>query len=160
VLSRHAIVGAWHRASVFFSATKIASDWLRLSVIATGAETRPAGSDRSLVGRAPAGAGGGAADRRQPTGVWRWQQRFAEQGVDGLLRDNQGAYGPCHAARIAWFGPAVNPAYASVHWQSRASTANRADGPGRSGTKLSIGGRVIEPQTQRRHQRTARSQSA
>jgi hypothetical protein len=28
---------------------------------------------------------------------------------------NQEAYGLCHAAKIAWFGPAVNPTYASVH---------------------------------------------
>jgi hypothetical protein len=45
--------------------------------------------------------------------VWRWQQRFAESGIEGLLRDNDGiekahefdvAVALCN--RASWFGSA------------------------------------------------------
>ncbi|WP_296570912.1 hypothetical protein [Phreatobacter sp.] len=35
------------------------------------------------------------------TAVWRWQQRFAADGADGLLRDKT------RLLRIAPFGPAI-----------------------------------------------------
>lgn len=38
---------------------------------------------------------------KSKTAVWRWQQRFAEEGVDGLLRDKT------RPSRIAPFGPEV-----------------------------------------------------
>ena len=35
--------------------------------------------------------------------VWRWQQRFAEEGIEGLLRDNPPARHPASAAgQGAW----------------------------------------------------------
>jgi transposase len=54
------------------------------------------------------------------TSVWRWLQRFMEEGVDGLLRDKT------RPSRIARFGPEVaervvaltlaNPPTETTHW--------------------------------------------
>ena len=39
---------------------------------------------------------------KSKTAVWRWQERFAEEGVDGLLRDKT------RPSRIVPFGPIVD----------------------------------------------------
>jgi transposase len=55
--------------------------------------------------------------------VWRWQQRFAEQGVDGLLRDKTRKPGkaPLPAATIARVLalPCGKPPKAATHWTGR-----------------------------------------
>jgi hypothetical protein len=43
--------------------------------------------DRAGLGRSARGAVGGAKHRRQSADGVGWQQRFAESGVEGLLRD-------------------------------------------------------------------------
>ena len=51
----------------------------------------------------------------RPT-VWRWQQRFAESGVDGLLRDKTRKPGkPPIAAETTARGMALTPAFALGH---------------------------------------------
>jgi transposase len=50
------------------------------------------------------GLGTNAVMRRtgkSKTAVWRWQERFASEGVDGLVRDKT------RPSRIAPFGPEV-----------------------------------------------------
>ena len=102
------IVGAWHRPSVLFSATRIARDWPPSSAIATGRRStfsgpgsfscRPTGC-RCWRWRGRAGAS-------RPS-VWRWQQRFAEQGVDrAVARQDAQA------------------------WQSAVAGGDRGQGPG------------------------------
>src|SRR5215210_2306370 len=61
---------------------------------------------------------------KSKTAVWRWQERFAEEGVEGLLRDKT------RPARIAPFGPEVGerivaltlaePLGETTHWTGRA----------------------------------------
>src|SRR5690349_7236923 len=56
--------------------------------------------------------------------VWRWQQRFAEEGVDGLLRDKTRKPGkaPIAAetvARVVALTCAA-PAHQATHWTGRA----------------------------------------
>ena len=56
--------------------------------------------------------------------VWRWQQRFAEAGVDGLLRDahpqaRQGALGGCHGAARGR-ADLRRAARRGAHWTGRA----------------------------------------
>jgi len=59
----------------------------------------------------------------RPT-VWRWQQRFAESGVDGLLRDKTRKPGkPPIAAEIAAQVVALTctePPHEATHWTGRA----------------------------------------
>src|SRR5438105_344729 len=64
----------------------------------------------------------------RPT-VWRWQQRFAETGVDGLLRDKTRKSGkaPIAAettARVVAL-TCTQPPHQATHWTGRASP--RAD---------------------------------
>ena len=59
---------------------------------------------------------------KSKTCVWRWQERFAEQGVDGLLRDKT------RPSRIPPLGPAVaervvaltlaDPPGETTHWSA------------------------------------------
>jgi len=55
--------------------------------------------------------------------VWRWQQRFAEQGVDGLLRDKTRKPGkePLAAATVAKILalPCGEPPGQATHWTGR-----------------------------------------
>jgi transposase len=55
--------------------------------------------------------------------VWRWQQRFAEQGVDGLLRDKTRKPGkkPLAAATVAKILalPCGKPPRGATHWTGR-----------------------------------------
>jgi transposase len=55
--------------------------------------------------------------------VWRWQQRFAEQGVDGLLRDKTRKPGkkPLTAATVAKILalPCGKPPRGATHWTGR-----------------------------------------
>ena len=55
--------------------------------------------------------------------VWRWQQRFAEEGVEGLLRDKTRKPGraPLSAATIAKVLalPCGEPPKAATHWTGR-----------------------------------------
>jgi hypothetical protein len=55
--------------------------------------------------------------------VWRWQQRFAEQGVDGLLRDKTRKPGkkPLSAATVAKILalPCGKPPRQATHWTGR-----------------------------------------
>jgi Homeodomain-like domain len=50
------------------------------------AQTCPAGADYSPFGQALAGLASRPTGRRRPA-VWRWQQRYGEEGIAGLLRD-------------------------------------------------------------------------
>ena len=55
--------------------------------------------------------------------VWRWQQRFAEQGVDGLLRDKTRKPGrPCLAETVARVVAltGADPPHEATHWTGRA----------------------------------------
>jgi transposase len=61
---------------------------------------------------------------KSKTVVWRWQERFAEEGVEGLLRDKT------RPSRVAPFGPEVGerivaltlaePPGETTHWTGRA----------------------------------------
>src|SRR5438105_5894943 len=55
--------------------------------------------------------------------VWRWQQRFAERGVDGLLRDKtrQPGKNPLPAATVAKILalPCGKPPRQATHWTGR-----------------------------------------
>ncbi len=84
----HASLWAWPRLSASFSAAKIASGWRR----SPSDRSRPLkhiqrakivlhSSERLAVLEVARGAG----VSRPP--VWRWQLCYAEEGVDGLLRD-------------------------------------------------------------------------
>src|ERR1700724_3054236 len=64
-------------------------------------------------------------DASRPS-VWRWQQRFAEEGVDGLLRDKTRKPGraplpPAIIAKILAL-PCGKPPKAATHWTGRAVT--------------------------------------
>ena len=56
--------------------------------------------------------------------VWRWQQRFAEEGVDGLLRDKTRKPGkpPIAAETVARVIAltCADPAQETTHWTGRA----------------------------------------
>ena len=62
--------------------------------------------------------------RKSKTAVWRWQERFAAEGVEGLVRDKT------RPSRIAPFGPEVGerivaltlaePPGETTHWTGRA----------------------------------------
>src|SRR4249920_804465 len=53
--------------------------------------------------------------------VWRWQQRFAEEGVDGLLRDKPGKP-PLSAETVTKVLalPCTEPPGEATHWTGRA----------------------------------------
>jgi transposase len=55
--------------------------------------------------------------------VWRWQQRFAEEGVDGLLRDKTRKPGkpPIAAETVARVIAltCADPAHETTHWNRR-----------------------------------------
>ena len=48
--------------------------------------------------------------RKSKTCVWRWQVRFMEEGVDGLLRDRT------RPSRIPPLGPEVAERVGATHW--------------------------------------------
>lgn len=66
------------------SPMRIAPAWKRSSVIATAAEAWATRPDCSALRRATAGAASRRARRGEPPAVWRWQQRYAEAGVEGF----------------------------------------------------------------------------
>src|SRR5262249_15398668 len=55
--------------------------------------------------------------------VWRWKQRFAESGVEGLLRDKTRKPGKPPIAREATAGvvalPCTEPPHQATHWTGR-----------------------------------------
>jgi transposase len=63
------------------------------------------------------------ADVSRPA-VWRWQQRFAEEGVDGLLRDKTRKPGraplPAETAARILTLPCTEPPGEATHWTGRA----------------------------------------
>src|SRR5207237_5335054 len=71
--------------------------------------------------------------------VWRWQQRFAEQGVDGLLRDKTRKPGkkPLPAATVAKILalPCGKPPEQTTHWTGR-MVADATGGNLRDGQRL------------------------
>jgi len=84
--------------------------------------------DRARV--VPASVGGGPVQQiaiqvgiSRPM-VWRWQQRFAEEGVDGLLRDKTRKPGKPRiavetVARVVAL-TCANPRHQATHWTGRA----------------------------------------
>jgi len=72
--------------------------------------------------RLPVLAVASRTDASRPA-VWRWQQRFAEQGVDGLLRDKTRKPGkkPLAAATVAKILalPCGKPPRQATHWTGR-----------------------------------------
>lgn len=56
--------------------------------------------------------------------IWRWQQRFAEEGVDGLLRDRTRKPGkpPIPAETVARVvsPTCADPPHQATHWTGRA----------------------------------------
>jgi hypothetical protein len=103
---------------------RIACDWLRSWVIATGRRNTFSGlgsfSCRPTVCRCWWWARQTEVSR---PAVWRWQQRFAEQGVDGLLRDKTRKPGkkPLPAATVAQILalPCGKPPRQATHWTGR-----------------------------------------
>ena len=77
-------------------------------------------------GRPRTGAAGCLEHRCQPADgvVWRWQQRFAEAGVEGLLRDRTRKPGKAPIAAdkaaqvVALTG--TTPPHQAIHWTGRA----------------------------------------
>ena len=63
--------------------------------------------------------------------VWRWQQRFTEEGVDGLLRDKTRKPGkkPLPAATVAKILalPCGKPPRQATHWTGRRRKSWRFD---------------------------------
>ena len=78
----------------------------------------PASADRHAAQRI-----GQSIGVSRPT-VWRWQQRFAENGVDGLLRDKTRKPGKTPiaadtAARVVALS-CTEPPHQATHWTGRA----------------------------------------
>ena len=75
--------------------------------------------------------------------VWRWQDRFMEEGVDGLLRDKTRPPGkkplaPEPEAKIVGLTHTLPP-HAATHWTLRAmakAVGVAASGSGRSGRRM------------------------
>jgi hypothetical protein len=119
----YAILGAWHRPSVFFILLGD-EDRQRSSTIATG---RRSMFKRARIVLLSADRLAVLAVARQTAAsrpaVWRWQQRFAEEGVDGLLRDKTRRPGkkPLSAATVAKILalPCGNPPRQATHWTGR-----------------------------------------
>ena len=65
-----------------------------------------------------------AATGKSKTTVWRWQERFAEAGVDGLLADKTRPPGkpPIAAARVGEVLRLTQapPPHEATHWTARA----------------------------------------
>src|SRR6188474_295570 len=114
------------RPGIFLTVT--AADRCRLAVIAGDRNSPQKHVWRAGIVLATAeGLGTVAIMRRtskSKTVVWRWQERFAQEGVDGLLRDKT------RPARIKPFGPEVaerivaltlaEPPRETTHWSGRA----------------------------------------
>ena len=68
-----------------------AADRARLEAIVADrnsrAEARVAGADRAADGRRPGHRRDHAPAGKSKVTVWRWQERFMQAGVAGLLRD-------------------------------------------------------------------------
>ncbi len=124
----HASLWAWPRLSASFSAAKIASGWRRLEAIASD-RSRPLkhiqranivlhSAERLAVLEVARRAG-----VSRPA-VWRWQLRYAEEGVDGLLRDKTRKPGRAPLSQkiiakvLKW--TCSEPPGAATHWTGRA----------------------------------------
>ena len=93
-------------------------------------ETRGAGSDHPGLGRAAERRRGRQARPGRPAGVWRWQRRFAEAGVDGLLRDatrkpGKAPLGDATVHRVVGLTCSEPPGEAT-HWTGRAMAKTAA----------------------------------
>src|SRR5689334_5769983 len=88
------------------------------------AQTCGAGAHRARLRGSAFGATGGAKHRVSRPTVWRWQQRFAESGVEGLLRDKTRKPGkaPIAAETTAQVVAltCTEPPHQATHWTSRA----------------------------------------
>ena len=103
-------------------------DRQRLETITTDRNRQRKHMERAQV--ILASAGGGPVQRtRTQVGisrpmVWRWQQRFAEEGVDGLLRDKTRRPGkpPIAAETVARVVAltCADPPHEATHWTGRA----------------------------------------
>ena len=64
---------------------------------------------------------------KSKTCVWRWQERFMHEGVDGLLRDKSRPPGkaPIAPDRVAWIVRLTQqpPPHEATHWTLRAMAA-------------------------------------
>ena len=87
-------------------------------------ETGSAGANHPAVRRAPAGIGDCQAGRVSRPMVWRWQQRFAEESIEGLLRDKTRPPGipPVSQAKVHAVVERTlrEPPGAVTHWTGRA----------------------------------------
>jgi transposase len=67
--------------------------------------------------------------------VWRWQQRFAEEGLDGLLRDKTRPPGtpPVPQAKVHAVVERTlrEPPGAVTHWTGRAASSQPSSAPSR-----------------------------
>src|SRR5215472_717758 len=89
----------------------------------SAAQTHRAGADCPRLGRSPAGAAGGKRIGISRPTVWRWQQRFAESGIDGLLRDRTRKPGKAPiaaetATRVVAMA-CTEPPHEATHWTGR-----------------------------------------
>ena len=82
-----ASLARWHRPSRFSSRLEIVLGCRRSSRIAATREACSTGADRPRIRRPSAGVGYRRPGRRSRPMVWRWQRRYAEEGLEGLLRD-------------------------------------------------------------------------
>ena len=105
-----------------------ASDRERLEAIASDRNALQKHAERARVVLASAAGGpvqrvAARLDVSRPM-VWRWQQRFAEQGVDGLLRDKTRKPGkpPIAAETVARVVAltCADPPHQATHWTGRA----------------------------------------
>ncbi len=68
-----------------------------------------------------------SATEKSKTCVWRWQERFMEEGVDGLLRDKTRPSGtpPTSGAKVAEIVRLTQepPPHETTHWTLRAMAA-------------------------------------
>jgi transposase len=105
-----------------------ALDRQRLETITTDRNRQRKQIERAQVILASAG-GGPVQQIAMKVGVsrpmvWRWQQRFAEQGVDGLLRDKTRRPGkpPIAAETVARVVAltCADPPHEATHWTGRA----------------------------------------
>jgi hypothetical protein len=91
--------------------------------------------------------------------VWRWQQRFAESGVDGLLRDKTRKPGKAPiAAEVAAQVVALTcaqPPHEATHWTGRAMA--KAIGISVGSVQLIWRAHKLQPHRLRTFQALARS---
>jgi hypothetical protein len=87
-------------------------------------EACSAGANHPAVRRAPAGAGDCQVVGVSRPMVWRWQRRFAEEGIEGLLRDKTRPPGipPVPQAKVHAVVERTlrEPPGAVTHWTGRA----------------------------------------